>query len=230
MDFPRAWEIARATPVEEHNPRCSYVQTDGAVLCDCDVLNLHPENDIPTTPPSPGMNALAAEWPGVEVWIGDRIVQAEDFEAAKALMKQAVKEGVFISDEEAIKEEAAWADQMESEMAVVPAESTEVAVVEQAEDYPEGIDPPVDPLDIPDHYDLPFHGSILSCPKCGGDQRTDDGKVKGLRTYYHQQGILHAPCGQRFGWPEVQNLGEHLCRVCEKCRYGWPEQVFHGEA
>lgn len=43
MYFPRAWEIARATPVESHLEMCSYRQTEGALLCDCPVLTMHPE-------------------------------------------------------------------------------------------------------------------------------------------------------------------------------------------
>jgi hypothetical protein len=43
MDFPRAWEIAQAKPVAEHDPRCSYAQTDGGMLCDCHVLTQHAE-------------------------------------------------------------------------------------------------------------------------------------------------------------------------------------------
>ena len=43
VDFPRAWQIARATPAEDHDPRCSYAQTSGAILCDCRVLTEHPE-------------------------------------------------------------------------------------------------------------------------------------------------------------------------------------------
>lgn len=168
----------------------------------------------------------------IRVWMDGEIVEVDTFDEAKSLMQRGVANGFFEDEQDAVTQEADWADQMAQEMTVVPAESTEVAVVqsEEVESYPDDIDPPINPLDIPDHYDLPMHGSILSCPKCGGDQRTDDGKTKGLKTYYHQQGILHAPCGQRFGWPDVQNLGEHLCRVCDKCRYGWPEQVFHGSA
>jgi hypothetical protein len=77
----------------------------------------------------------------------------------------------------------------------------------------------IDPLDIPDHYDLPMYGSILLCPKCSHDK---------VRTEYHSHGVLSEPCGTRFGWPDIQNLGEHLCRTCGRCRYGWPEQVFSG--
>ena len=38
IDFPEAWRITRATPMGEHNPNCSYVQTNRALLCDCYVL------------------------------------------------------------------------------------------------------------------------------------------------------------------------------------------------
>ncbi len=43
VDFPRAWEIARAVPVDQHHPRCSYTQTKGGILCDCHVLFDHAE-------------------------------------------------------------------------------------------------------------------------------------------------------------------------------------------
>jgi hypothetical protein len=43
MDFPRAWEIARAVAPEYHHNRCSYNTTSGALLCDCAVLTEHPE-------------------------------------------------------------------------------------------------------------------------------------------------------------------------------------------
>lgn len=45
LDFPRAWELARAAPLEAHDPECSYVQTDGALLCDlvCPVIANAPE-------------------------------------------------------------------------------------------------------------------------------------------------------------------------------------------
>lgn len=43
VDVPRAWEIARATPDESHDPRCSYRQSRGGLLCDCEVLTEHRE-------------------------------------------------------------------------------------------------------------------------------------------------------------------------------------------
>lgn len=80
-------------------------------------------------------------------------------------------------------------------------------------------DPPIDPLDVPDHYDLPPYGVLLQCPKCRNER---------LDTTYHPRGVLSEPCGTRFGWPDVQNLGEHLCRTCMNCFYGWPEAVASG--
>lgn len=43
IDFPRAWELAQATPVEKHDKKCSYRQTDGCLICDCHVITKHPE-------------------------------------------------------------------------------------------------------------------------------------------------------------------------------------------
>lgn len=39
MDYPTAWEFVRKTKFEHHDQRCSYVQMDGGMLCDCYVLN-----------------------------------------------------------------------------------------------------------------------------------------------------------------------------------------------
>ena len=43
VDFPRAWEIARMKPPEQHHEACSWRMTDGALLCDCHVLYEHEE-------------------------------------------------------------------------------------------------------------------------------------------------------------------------------------------
>lgn len=59
VDFPRAWQIARATPAEHHNPKCSYRVGDGGLLCDCEIVTQHSEylddilqgvDGIPCTP------------------------------------------------------------------------------------------------------------------------------------------------------------------------------------
>ena len=43
IDFPRAWQIAQATQKKDHDPRCSFRVTDGALLCDCAIITEHPE-------------------------------------------------------------------------------------------------------------------------------------------------------------------------------------------
>lgn len=43
MDFPRAWVIARRTPIYLHDKKCSYYQSRGGLLCDCPVITKHPE-------------------------------------------------------------------------------------------------------------------------------------------------------------------------------------------
>lgn len=42
MNYPEAWKISRSKPPSEHNPLCSTAQTNGAILCDCEVLTQHP--------------------------------------------------------------------------------------------------------------------------------------------------------------------------------------------
>lgn len=87
-------------------------------------------------------------------------------------------------------------------------------------------DAPVNPLDIPDHYDLPIYGSVQACIKCG--LGSTEGDHVAFRTEYHSGGVLGQPCGETFGWPEVQNLGEHLCLTCTRCSYGFPMAVWRG--
>ena len=43
VDFPRAWEISRAVPVEKHHDNCIYRVSNGGFLCDCHILYEHPE-------------------------------------------------------------------------------------------------------------------------------------------------------------------------------------------
>lgn len=219
MDFPRAWAIARAVPYEEHEEKCSYRTETGAFLCDCKVLTEHPEyGDQPA--PEPLTEAMADMDP----------------------------EGFFATEQEKVAEEQAWHDAQEqaqeqslsiAEGEVISAEgefeiqpSNEVAVVD-----PDEVDPPVEDLDIPDQFDLPPYGLIVSCPKCGhGASATvvsdDDAPSRrnesALTTVYHHKGVLDQPCGVQFGWPNIQGLGEHLCRKCNRCGYGWAEAVQHG--
>jgi hypothetical protein len=183
MDFPTAWRVARDMPPEMHDEKCSFRTTGGAVLCDCEVLESHP--DPCDCHPEPEVQPKFGRGP------------------------------FFASPEEEEAERMDWLDQIEAVADArlpAPVESRDEVLVESDD---------VDPLDIPDHYDLPMHGSIPVCPKCGNDS---------LRVDYHAHGVLGDPCGNRFGWPDVQNLGEHLCLTCTRCKYGWPEQVRHGAA
>lgn len=43
VDFPRAWQISQSVAIRKHNKKCSYRQTKGALLCDCDILYKHPD-------------------------------------------------------------------------------------------------------------------------------------------------------------------------------------------
>lgn len=203
MDFPTAWRLARSWPAAEHEEPCSYRVSDGAFLCDCTVLNRDMGPLIDGEPPEP---------------------EAVPIEVI------AVDNGFFASEQDAVAEEAAWADQMAAEMDAVP--SVEIVVPESPSEPQEDEDvedAPINPLDIPDHYDLPIHGSIQTCPKCGnGKSEGSTSSVEFIRTTYHPGGVLGEPCGERFGFPDVQNLGEHLCRRCKRCHYGWPEAVWHG--
>jgi len=58
VDFPRAWQIAHEAPMDKHVPLCSFRQTNGGVLCDCDVLYNHPEvkDDVMHTQPPAKQN------------------------------------------------------------------------------------------------------------------------------------------------------------------------------
>ncbi|MGP4085454.1 hypothetical protein [Streptomyces sp. KR55] len=49
LDFPLGWRVARAVPLKEHNPKCNYAQTRGALLCDCHVLFPEQQSDDPAS-------------------------------------------------------------------------------------------------------------------------------------------------------------------------------------
>lgn len=49
MDFPRAWQLARASQNSDHDPRCSWIVGEHGLLCDCHVLTKHPEYEQNTT-------------------------------------------------------------------------------------------------------------------------------------------------------------------------------------
>lgn len=43
IDFPRAWQISLESLDSSHDKACSFIQTNHALLCDCDVLLKHKE-------------------------------------------------------------------------------------------------------------------------------------------------------------------------------------------
>jgi hypothetical protein len=43
VDWIKTFEIAQDTPVKDHHKKCSYRQTNGSRICDCEVLTNHPE-------------------------------------------------------------------------------------------------------------------------------------------------------------------------------------------
>lgn len=42
VDYQRAWQITEKSRMDGHDPECSWRVT-GYLLCDCDVLEKHPE-------------------------------------------------------------------------------------------------------------------------------------------------------------------------------------------
>ena len=39
VDYPRAWQIAEASPMRHHSKQCSYRQFDGGLLCHSEALD-----------------------------------------------------------------------------------------------------------------------------------------------------------------------------------------------
>jgi hypothetical protein len=72
--------------------------------------------------------------------------------------------------------------------------------------------------------DLPaYSGPGAGCPKCGAG---------GIQTEWHHAGGALAPqkmarreppCKHRPDLAEFGGQGEHLCRICLNCGYGWAE-------
>jgi hypothetical protein len=67
-----------------------------------------------------------------------------------------------------------------------------------------------------------YSGPLGSCPKCGS---------RGAETHYHTAGGglgLKKIAGQAAPCQRIESLsrllgGEHLCRLCGNCGYGWVE-------
>lgn len=88
--------------------------------------------------------------------------------------------------------------------------------------------------------DLPLVGSIPTCPKCGLPCLEG-----GVRTIYHPRvplsGLIElVPCltmmhgmHQEVGeecLDSAEIIGEHICRICTRCQYGWVERTADTEA
>jgi hypothetical protein len=59
--------------------------------------------------------------------------------------------------------------------------------------------------------ELPPFDEDADCPKC---------RASGVRVIFHSLHMKGFPCMQALAtWV----LGEHLCRVCPRCGYGWAE-------
>jgi len=74
---------------------------------------------------------------------------------------------------------------------------------------------------------IPEHGSITSCPKCGALDSI-------VTTEYHEDvqpigsSVVADPCTKlvvEAPSEEAVELEEHLCRKCSRCQFGWVEQV-----
>lgn len=73
--------------------------------------------------------------------------------------------------------------------------------------------------------ELLAHGSITACPKCGASEHG----VSALTVTYHAEPQLTSRY-EKVRWPcrFRRSVGEHLCRQCERCGYGWCEAVVSG--
>lgn len=73
------------------------------------------------------------------------------------------------------------------------------------------------PLAWPEHRPIlaPFDEGRL-CPKCGN---------LGVGVTYHEIPSTHGPCHALRDVPMNRwgEIGEHLDRSCQRCRYGWAE-------
>lgn len=78
------------------------------------------------------------------------------------------------------------------------------------------------------HLDLGLRGFSEDpvCPKCSSTA---------IKTTWHETIIINSnqnespPCGQwAFRGLLTGPVGEHLCRFCHTCNYGWPEQTADG--
>jgi hypothetical protein len=79
--------------------------------------------------------------------------------------------------------------------------------------------------------ELPWYGSVESCPKCGTNAGSpaESPVEPDASTVYHSERqireLLKPPYPPCTSIPLTTDLGEHLCRTCQVCGFGWCEAV-----
>lgn len=75
--------------------------------------------------------------------------------------------------------------------------------------------------------ELPRYGTVESCPKCGAAAGAGSAVESDATTVYHSGRMPRdapaPPCSGAF-YADL-GLGEHMCRTCQACGYGWCEAV-----
>lgn len=81
--------------------------------------------------------------------------------------------------------------------------------------------------------DLPACGSVAICPKCAAlDAMLDTAFHRYPRPMVGGPERGTAPCAElvmRTPSEELEDFGEHLCRKCTRCGYGWVERTADAE-
>ena len=65
--------------------------------------------------------------------------------------------------------------------------------------------------------ELPPFDDTARCPKCGAGA---------VQVIFHRASTKGFPCGGPSG---TRVLDGHLCRICRRCGYGWPEAPVDAE-
>jgi hypothetical protein len=75
--------------------------------------------------------------------------------------------------------------------------------------------------------DLPKYGTAESCPKCGASAGVSAESVvePDASTVYHEWRMPRETPAPPCSRDVYARIGEHICRVCQVCGYGWCEAV-----
>ena len=79
--------------------------------------------------------------------------------------------------------------------------------------------------------DLPAYTGLRAlCPKCGcSDVLTEWHSAGGVLAHDKKMARREPPCKAYPDLAKFDGSGEHLCRVCAHCRYGWVEACKDGD-